>query len=217
MNNQPKVNMKCEVIYEGKTYKSIVQDVTEEYVGIAIPIRKGSYLNPQRNEPLEVIYYDGEKNVLKFISKVIGRKNDGITMLLLSLPTTINKVQRREFFRIELVENVKYKIIEKNISDEQFEEIINNSDSFDSAVLLDLSGGGLKIRTKSEIKEGDTVIIQMPLINEKISVMCECVRSLKDLESKFYTCGLTFTQLENGIREKLISYVFQLMRKLKQK
>lgn len=216
MNSGPKLNMKCEIIYEGRTYKSSVQDVTEDYVGVSIPVRRGEYIALTINELVDVIYYE-EKQVYKFHSKVVGRKRDGIPMILLAPPSDILKVQRREFFRIDLTENIKYLKVDNEITEEQFDLLIKDSEKYDDAILLDLSAGGIKINTKNELKNGDKIIVQMPLLQEKISVLCQCVRSYKDLNTKFYTCGIAFTDIDKQIREKLINHVFKLMRKLRTK
>lgn len=218
MENSFTVNTKCEVIFEDKTYKSDVQDITKEYIAISIPVSNGEYLLLTRGETVDVIYYD-EKNVYKFTSKVIGRKSEGIKMLLLSPPDKISKIQRRRFFRINILSKIKILKVKKNITEKQFNNLCANADekSFSDAIMTDLSGGGLKAKTEMNVKTGDMFIIKLPITDFDVNIPCYCVRAVKEYETKYYCCGFSFYNINDRVRDKIIAYIFRIMREQNKK
>lgn len=216
MENSLTVNTKCEVVYEDKVYKSDIQDITEKYVAISIPVSNGEYILLTRGEIIDVIYYD-DKNVYKFTSKVIGRKSEGIQMLLLEPPLEILKVQRRRFFRIEILSKIKFLKVKKNITEAEFNKLCVHADekNFSEAIMTDLSGGGLKAKIDSDIKIGDMVIIRLPIEDFDVNIPCYCVRAVKEENSKYYSCGFSFYNINDRVREKIIAYIFRIMREQK--
>lgn len=212
MNSGLALNMKCEIYYKEKIYKSHVQDISDKYIGISIPVIQGDYLVLQNKEIVDVTYYD-DKNVYGFTTKVIGRKSEGITMLLLAPPKTVTKVQRRKFFRIDFATKVKLLKVENDIMAETFKRLSESSVGFEEGFLLDLSGGGLKIRLETKVKTGDIFIVKLPINETEISTLCRCVRSIKEYESESFSCGFVFSDISESVRETIISYIFQIMRK----
>lgn len=216
MENSFTVNTKCEVIYEDKIYKSDIQDITEKYVAISIPVAYGEYIPLTRGETIEVIYYD-DKNVYKFTSKVIGRKSDGIQLLLLAPPLEILKVQRRRYFRIDILTKIKLLKVKKDITEKEFNALCANADekSFNEAIMTDLSGGGLRAKVDMNVKIGDMLLIRLPIAHLDVNIPCYCVRAEKEDNSKYYSCGFSFYNINDRVREHIIAYIFKIMREQK--
>jgi c-di-GMP-binding flagellar brake protein YcgR len=210
------VNTKCEILIKGKAYKSNIQDVYEKHIAISIPVLKGNYVNLLKGEDVEVIYYD-ERNVYGFESKVFGKVNDGISMILIDKPKEIKKVQRRKFFRLDLSMDVEYKKIENNLSLSKINKIIEENKDFKICTMVDLSGGGIRIRTKDDIEESQLYIIKIPIKSEVINVVCYCVRVINDSLTNSNVCGFSFYDIEDVTRDRIISHLFQLMRELRKK
>ena len=108
-----KVNKKIEVLIDEKYFNSNIQDITEEYIAINIPISSGEYLPLSKGTRIDVIYYEGE-HIFKFESSVLGRKFQNIPILLLSKPKVVHKIQRRKDVRVSLVSIVKYRNLKEN-------------------------------------------------------------------------------------------------------
>lgn len=202
-----KVNMKLELFIDEKYFNCNIQDVTEEYIATNIPISTGQYIPLSRGTSVEVIYYE-EENIYKFKSSVIGRKFENIPILLLSKPTEIEKIQRRKYFRIPLLSSIKY----KNLKNEPKTNPKTIEDSeYTNAVLVDLSGGGMKIKVAEQVKQNDFLLVSLTINNENLLVVGQTMRIVKDDEGRF-VCGLSFEFLENSTREVIIKFIFQLMR-----
>ncbi|AJA47903.1 putative glycosyltransferase [Clostridium pasteurianum DSM 525 = ATCC 6013] len=207
------MNSKCEVFIEedSSVYKSSIQDMGKGYIGISIPVCNGKYAPLSENQQVTVVYYD-KNNLYGFNANVIGRKKDKIPIILLSMPEDIKKVQRRKFFRVNLLKEVEYLKADKNISDSTFNELIKNPKNFKKALMIDLSGGGLRLKTKEEIKLGDRFIIKIPLQQEEIFVIDDCVRVYKDTDSNLYVSGFSFVNIDTKVQDKIIAYLFWIMR-----
>ena len=141
------INNKLEVFYDKKNYKSVIQDIREKEkeVLISIPVFDGEYLTLATGTIIEQIYYDNNGNVYQFKSKVLGRtKERNLSLYRLSLPYDIKKIQRRDYVRVNFVKIINY-INAKDIENEKYKK----------ALLLDLSGGGMRIKVEEKLEKGE--------------------------------------------------------------
>ncbi|MCB2297148.1 flagellar brake protein [Clostridium tagluense] len=201
------INRKLEILVEERYYNTNIQDLTEEYIAISIPMSGGQYVPLSRGDIIDVIYYEDE-NLYKFKSSVIGRKIENIPILLVSKPLEIEKIQRRKYVRISLINTAKYKNLknQSKISPKTIEER-----EYLKASIVDLSGGGMKVRVSEEIVMNDFILVNLTVNNEDIHIVGQAKRIQKDDEGRF-VCGLSFEFLDNLTRERIIKYIFQLMR-----
>ncbi|MPQ32515.1 hypothetical protein E4V42_13850 [Clostridium estertheticum] len=202
-----KLNKKLEILVDEKYFNSNVQDVTEDYIAISIPTNSGEYLPLSNGSIIDVIYYE-EENIYKFSSSVVGRKFENIPILLLAKPEEIKKIQRRRYVRVPLIKAAKY----INLRDEPKVNLstIDNS-KYLKAVLVDLSGGGMRVKVSEEIKDNDFLLVALTVNEEEVLIVGQTKRIMKDADGRFI-CGLSFEFLDNATREQLIRYIFQLMR-----
>lgn len=202
-------NNRIKVITEEGYAKSIIQEVDERTLSIGLPMINQTYLAMREGEIYEAIYNDGNGNVFKFKIDVIGRKFEKIPLIVISRPYSIQKIQRREYVRINYTGIVNYYLTPNYPT-----QNLKNYDILDFNVgyALDLSGGGMKIKIAEEVKKGDYIIAQLKIDNEDIIALSRVVRVERDKEEK-YICGLSFLTIEGNEREKLIKYIFNQMRK----
>jgi c-di-GMP-binding flagellar brake protein YcgR len=202
-----KVNKKLELLVDEKYFNSNIQDITEEYIAINIPMSAGQYLPLSKGTVIEAIYYE-EENIYKFKSAVIGRRFENIPIILLAKPKEIQKIQRRKYFRIPLISSIKY----KNLKNEpKTSPSTINDNEYSKALMVDLSGGGMKIKVSQQVKLNDFMLVSLTINNENVLIVGQAMRVVKDDEDR-YVCGLSFEFLENSTREVIIKFIFQLMR-----
>ncbi len=202
-------NNRIKVITEEGYAKSIIQDVDERTLSIGLPMINHTYIAMRQGEVYEAIYNDGKGNVFKFKIDVIGRKFEKIPLIVISKPYDIQKIQRREYVRINYTGIVNYYLTPNYpTQDLKKYDILD----FNVGYALDLSGGGMKIKIAEEVKNGDYVITQLKIDDEDIIALSRVVRVERDKEEK-YICGLSFLSIEGNEREKLIKYIFNEMRK----
>lgn len=198
------VNSRVEIIIGEEAWKSVIQDVNDESFFISIPMEKGEYIKFNNGSTLLIHNYIKDGNCLhKFTCKVKGRAKSGLTPLYeLSLPEKVERIQRREFVRINVVAPIEYKI-EKN-----------EDNKFLKGILLDISGGGLRFATDNKINVGEVIELKLRDINteDEILIKGQCVRGNKESNGQ-YICVVRYYEISNKIREKIIESIFTLMRK----
>ncbi|KYH35618.1 flagellar protein YcgR [Clostridium tepidiprofundi DSM 19306] len=204
------LNNKIEIFWNGKYYKSSIQDITDEYIGISIPTYEGALVPFSRGDKLDVIYY-GDKNIYKFYSVVAGRKINRIPIILLSIPNEYRKVQRRRYVRVPYVKYINFSKVSEKISNMSIlKGYLENEQNVKKGIVVDISGGGIRIKISEEISLGDNLVVMLPLDDENIILKCKTVRV--DFDGDKYDCGLTFVDMDDAIREKIIKFIFKLMR-----
>ncbi|WP_244834851.1 PilZ domain-containing protein [Clostridium sp. BJN0001] len=201
------VNTKLEIQGEKKGYKSIVLDVSDENFMINIPVSDGEYMLLHIGEEVEINCYLENGRCYNFFSKVTGKgKERNILYYRLSTPFNIRKIQRRNFFRVSVIKEVKYKII-TNLNKEEINDL-----QYRHATLIDLSGGGLKIKIKEKIQKGEKIQIKFKVKNTELELKGEVVR-LEYSEYKERVCGIKFIDITQCQSDKIIEELFCIMRK----
>ncbi|GAA0107117.1 PilZ domain-containing protein [Clostridium tertium] len=201
------INCRVDVLWEDNMYKSSIQDIKDDEILITIPVSDGIYLTLKDGNEIEQIFYDDKGNVFGYKNKVLGRTTEkDIPFYRISKPYDITRIQRRDYVRVNVVQVINY------IKEEELKSNISGEEKYEHALLLDLSGGGMRIKIKEEIKASDIIIANLTYDNEKISVRGKVIRVDKS-EDKKYICGINFDDIDNGTREKIIKTVFTIMRK----
>lgn len=178
---------------------------------IASPIYEGK-LYPIHNGTLIAVSFTKNKDFFEFTAKVIGRENrDNLAMLKIQAISSIIKIQRREFFRFEVNLPVKFRVIESvNMKCDQ---------EYIETVTRDLSGGGLCMRLKEPIEIGKYLECELNL-PDKIKFIGKVVRftQYERMQGAYkYEIGVSFVRIDEVMREKVISYIFQEQRRLLKK
>ncbi|MBL4932946.1 flagellar brake protein [Clostridium paridis] len=187
-----------------KVYKASVQDEEEGFFYINLPVCDGEYLFFVEGQKLSMLFND-ENNIYKFETTVIKRTLvNQMPLYKLEIPENYEKVQRRDYVRIEFVQKLQYvRLSDKN------EELDNE---YKAALLLDISGGGLRMKSKEKNSINDKVLINISFENEIVGIIGRIVRISKS-EDKEFIYGIKFDENQRSSREKIVRIVFKLMRK----
>lgn len=210
------INGKLEIVWSDGYYKSDIQDLTDQYIAISIPIKDGQYIPLRQGEQLEVLYFYNKEEMYKFYTVVVGRKVDKVPVILLEFPKELIKIQRRKFVRVPIVCAIDLSKIENGNIDSDVKKLVEKNQALIKAVMVDLSGGGMRIKIKNELKLDDSIIAYIPLDSGEVAIKGEVVRVEKD-EEKRYVCGINFVDLEEKVQDKIIRYIFQIMRNQRRK
>jgi CheY-like chemotaxis protein len=133
-----------------------------------------------------------------FISHVLKALKTPNHILVLDKPSVIYRVQRREHQRVKLSMPVDYARFYAEDVDQQ---------DYNSAQLLDISLGGMRIAVPEEMKSGDilTVSIRPTASVKQINVIAQVLRSEPNgiVGEPQYVLGCKFTCVEESIRTML--------------
>ena len=184
-------------------YENSLPDGSMEIVA---PIKEGRVVPVHRGVEMDVMFAQNG-NMYTFKAETIGRRVTGNLYLLRIKPKTkIVKLQRRLYFRLECVLDVKNRFFE-NMDDK-------DSIEYRDAITKNISGGGLCLLTDVEPKEGsffDGIIDIGGEINFKGKVVR--VNELENQGKYRFEVGIEFTDITEQEREKVISFIFDTQRK----
>lgn len=205
------VNDRIEVVAGDKSYKSLIVDIQDDFLKINLPVYNGDYLMLHSGEKIEMNSYLDENRCFNFHSQVISRGKEGsIIYFKISIPFDIKKIQRRNFFRVGLLDTIEYKNI-TNINKEDIDNI-----PYKEALMVDLSGGGLKLKTKDDIKKDDVLLISIIIKDTLIELKSDVVR-VEKTEEKDNVCGVRFLDITEAQIDIIIQELFEIVRRQKAK
>lgn len=204
MNNfELDVNERIEVVSNDKSYKSLVTDIDDDSIKINVPVCEGEYLVLYSGQLIEINMYLDSGKCYNFNARVLSKGKEGnIPYYKLSEPFNIRRIQRRDNFRVSVMKNVTY----RNISQS------DNSTPYIEAVMIDLSGGGAKLKIDEKVNMHDRLAIKMVIKGIDILVEGEVIRIEKS-DDKQKLCGVKFLDISQANTDRIIEELFEIMRR----
>ena len=201
------VNERLEVISNNKSYKCVVTDLDEDWININIPVCEDGYLTLYSGELVEINMYLDNGKCYNFNAKVLSKgKENNIVYYKLSSPFNVKRIQRRNYFRVSVL-NLAHYVNVTNFDGEDINEV-----SYTEVMMIDLSGGGAKLKINEDVQINDILSIKMNIHGAEIIVRGEVVRIQKS-EDNQNLCGIKFLDLSQSQIDKIIKELFQIMRK----
>lgn len=209
-------NMLLEVYdHQKQVYgKSIVQEVNRDNIAIGVPMKKKEKIALQEGEEYtfraaleDALYY--------FQSRVLRTKFSGNVLLyLISWPQKVERRQRRNYFRLPCSLEAHYLVISESGPDSPAE-----APEVETALVANLSGGGLLLVTGRALPLGTILLLRLFLQSKKekkeILVKGKIVRGSPQKIGKKavrYRYGVEFFDLSEKDRDQIIRYLFTIMR-----
>lgn len=215
---------KIELITEkGDIFFGLIQDIVENkiYVSMSPDDRKFKLL--QRKDKIKCIVYDNNK-VLGFDAVVLSRIIGMTPMYEIMSYDNFEIVQRRDYVRVKTsipliyTDNKYLTNIDLDDYSKTKETLDNIKRYLKNGIISDISGGGLKFSCKENLYKSEFLLLVLELSNDIFVLKGEIV--YKDIKpttnnKSIYNYGIKFIDISEKTREKIINYVFQLMRKNK--
>lgn len=215
---------------EVKTYKSrVVELVSDKNIEILMPTENGKMVLFQTGLRCEMVLYT-RKGMYKVNGIARERKKQDqfyiLVMELLSLPV---KFQRREFFRISYVSDLKYyevgdKVTELDTTEELFVMVHNPENKLKAltGLIQDISGGGIRFVSTKLHEQGQYLVVTVRLTNDAIDenfyLLCRIVSSeTMQGETNKFTNRAKFIYKDLKDRETIVRFVFEEERRIRKK
>ncbi len=159
---------------------------------------KSNSINIDEGEIVSIIKEQGAL-VFLFNTILLERHSSNLNSILVRIPSEIERMQRREFYRLP----ISVKIALKK----------PNSNKISLGETLDISGNGLSVDLNTELNINDEVIIDLPLTeNIHISDIYGKISRKDKGQLLPFRYGIEFNNIEENKREKIVSYIFQIQR-----
>ncbi len=194
-----------------RAYPSRIEDLQENAIALSWPTDAGIRVPIRTNEILYMSYTQADavygRQVLVY--QVIP---EPIPVIGVSLAGPVERIQRREYVRVPDILPVELTLttpVEEG-QDPAIANIHTNT--------LDISAGGMAIQHKLIIPNGALyeVKLTIPRILPPLKLLAKVVRisTQKDAyDKKIYRYGLIFLSVSEGIRARLVKYIFDVQRK----
>lgn len=198
------INERVEIVFNDKEYKSLILNISEDYIYINIPVCGDEYLIVNINQVMDINVYFKSGRSYKFNAEILSRGKDGnISYYKLSKPFNVKRIQRRDYFRVEVLEQVQYINLSKSDSDEI---------PYIKADMVDLSGSGAKLKLNEKVNIEDILLIKIKIKNSDIVLKSQVMRVETDNNGKII-CGIKFMNITQSQTDKIIEELFLIMRK----
>lgn len=215
---------------EKHTYKSQVFDIMDnDEIRVAMPFEGTKLVVLSLNIRYKFCFYT-KTGLFECVGVIVDRfKSDNQYVAVVSLKTGLRKIQRREFFRLEKLTDIEYRVLTEEESEmETVDELLFAEDEaeerpiYKKGVAVDISGGGARF-----------VLEEACLVNTYMLIRMEV--EISPTQHEFYVIGkvvwsgklegraagqcenrVEFVRIEEREREKLIHYIFREERRLRQ-
>lgn len=172
----------------------------------------------------------GAGGMYRCTATVKGRSREGqLYFLTVVLKSELRKYQRREYFRIEYLANVKYYVIPRRVAelpttDLLLDELAGGEVQYElaSGMMQDISGGGIRFYSERKLERDSFLMITVHLEGERVrenlylvSQIVDCAPH-KTLRGQF-SCRAKFLYKDLRDREKIVRFVFEEERRIRQK
>ena len=212
---------------ESPVYVSQVLDEAENGdMLVAMPVTEGRVIPLNVGDEYNVTFYT-KAGLLNCRMLVSGRyKKEMLFLLALQQLTDLKKIQRREYFRLNCRNQLKYRILDDNERDEiergRPSTANIKDDDWKNGIMLDLSGGG--IRFVSAFREEKDSMLQVRfeyVMGDDSSVVYAYATLLRsernENNTSIYDHRIKFYRMDRNLRENIIRYIFETQRKMRLK
>lgn len=190
-------------VYDGELFLTKISDIDESYetLDLNLPMENRQYVIARNGEQVKVSL-KRDDGIYCFKAKIKYRSLDPYAHIRVEFPKKLIKEQRRQFFRMP----VNLMIAMKKEDEEKARQ----------GVSIDLSGGGFCLISRAVFEKNDIVTMDFDLTNgTRIEEIRGIVKWRVNKSENQYEYGIEFLNLDNKLREQLISYLFELQRNRK--
>ncbi len=194
-----------EVTRDNRKYRTVVErQIDHESILIYSPIEKGHVLPVREGEQLELVFVvlDPENNkydVYSFMTVVVARQvQDSIPMLMVRSLSKPKKVQRRDFYRLNIVKS----ILIESITDDSTIEVITQ----------DISAGGMQAISPKQLNVGSEYLVYMNIFTDFPIVLSAKILSSDPRDSEYtkYVNRFYFTNIDKKVQSEMIRQINHL-------
>ena len=176
----------------------IEECVDDKTLIIAAPISGGKIVRLKINNQYNLVIYatNGYYRCNGVVKKSF--RKGLIEMLEVDLVTPFEKFQRREFFRFECVIPFQFQV----------------GDLWESGIIKDISGGGIRFITNSQLNTKENLVMRIPLEAEEIPLSGKIlIKEDSNTELYKYQYRVMFDDIKKNDQDAIIQYIFMQQRK----
>ena len=184
----------------GAPYESTIRHVAPVAVRVDLPRRGNEFLDLEPDAQV-LIVLDQHGRLYTFTTAVQA-VDLATETLVVDRPRIVEQSERRQFFRLTVSIRPRYTAV----IDEAGEELRRIE-----ALILDISGGGMRLRSKQPVSDGDRLHVVFPIRGEQldVDVVVNSAGHTPNETPWAYHAGAHFAPQTRQLQERVIRFVFQ--------
>lgn len=212
-------------------YSQVVEIDQDDRITITMPIEAGRIIPLSLNERFWFVFFT-QGGMYQAKGVILAREKQGnVHVVYIRLLTELERIQRRQFYRIDCVLDVEYRVMdpmeakgfeilrtkayktmEERLKIKRF--LVPMNDNWNPGVAIDISGGGMRINTKIYYEEKpEYVEMRFALrLGEYLKEIRSPARVIRYSKVKnipdTYELRIEFVEIETKQREDIVQYVF---------
>lgn len=194
----------------------LVDVVDDKTICIASPMSEGRLKFLSRDLSL-IIYYLNERQELLFFKGLVKghRKSGALDVFDVAIISEFNKIQRRRFYRLDVVLKCRYKVIDyQPISTDNYQFDVLSDAELLPAYTKNISGSGFCITIQEALNSGAVLDIYIDLEGSAtIRVLSQVIRNSSE-KNKKYEVGLHYIKISPRDSDILTRYIFEKQRQI---
>ncbi|MBQ7584146.1 MAG: flagellar brake protein [Lachnospiraceae bacterium] len=216
-------------VIERKTYSTRVYDIlSEDEIKVNMPFVDGHIVLLEVGDDYDLCFYSG-KGLYQCYGRITDRyKSNNMYVLTMELTSPLRKFQRREYYRLNCILNMKC----REVGDKELKELeeiggndvrfINTDLTLEDGVIVDISGGGAKFISDRQFEKESKILFVFSLnLNGRFteySVIGKIIIS-EPIEGRSgeFKNHVQFVNIKDRDREGIIRYIFEEERKIRRK
>jgi len=214
-----------------KIYYSLLVDIdAEDRLTVTMPIEAGKVVPLAVGDRYWLVFYT-HSGIYQAKALIVARERQGnVHVMILKCLTELERIQRRQFYRIECVMDLEYRVMGE-IEAKGYEVLrtkayktmedrikikrllVPSSNEWSKGVAVDISGGGMRFNTKAEHENPEYLELRFSLnigsLSKEIVTPARVIRytPVKNLlETKEFR--VEFVEISTKQREEIVQYVF---------
>lgn len=211
-------------IIQKKYISELYEILSEDRVKIAMPMEQMKIVLLPVDGEYSMCFYT-KNGLYQCLSRVVERYRDkNIFVLVMELETDLQRYQRREYYRMNTVLDMKSRKIDDGVEINSTEQVefMDTDLTFDNGTMVDISGGGARFISSVQYPKGCLIRFIFSLfVNGDVTEYKLIGRVLKsDLlpnRDDAYENRIQFVNIINEDRESIIRYIFEEERKHRQR
>lgn len=190
--------------YKG-LYKTCVDEVGNKRISIFAPYHQSEVIPLREGNSVEIVFWDDAASYT-MESVIVQRIAVPVPIFVLEFSDDIQRVQRRNFVRVDAFYPVTFQVVEKTgLSD------------LKSGIMLDISGGGMRFQTREKLERGAILYAYLELPSGKLGTPARVCRIVPIEDTKKFTISVDFFQIAERDRDRVIRCVFDIQRDMRKK
>ncbi|MCR4902131.1 MAG: flagellar brake protein [Butyrivibrio sp.] len=199
--------------------------LSEDRIEILMPMIQGKLVLLPVNVQYNLCFYS-KNGLMQCYAKVVDRyRSNNVYLAVLELTSNLTKLQRREYYRFSCALELRTRAFsEEEIKAVQnnWNFLVNKEKPLQRAVIVDISGGGLRFVSNFQFEQGSTIycVYQLPGVKGgKDFEMISSVLMVQELENRpgLFEHRIKYLHIDEDAREDIIHFIFDEERKIRKK